>query len=74
MKRHSDFFDIYNNFQALVRTQHSTVIKCFRCDLDGEYTSNNFFDLLALDGTNHQTSCTNNHEKNNVVFVIIFGS
>ena len=42
MKRRSDFFDIYSNFRALVKTQHSVVIKCFRCDLGGEYTSNDF--------------------------------
>lgn len=35
MKRRSDFFSIYNNFRALVKTQHSAVIKCFRCDLGG---------------------------------------
>jgi hypothetical protein len=34
------------------------VIKCFRCDLGEEYTSNKFCQLLALDGTIHQTSYT----------------
>jgi len=42
------------------------VIKCFRCDLGGEYTSNKFCQLLALDGTIHQTSCTNTLEQNGV--------
>ena len=42
------------------------MIKCFRCDLGGEYTSNKFFQLLALDGTIHQTSCTNTPEQNGV--------
>jgi len=49
-----------------VKTQHSVVIKCFRCDLGGEYTSNKFCQLLALDGTIYQTSCTNTSEQNGV--------
>ena len=64
MKRRSDFFGIYNNFRALVKTQHSAVIKCFRCDLGGEYTSNDFTQLLASDGTIHQSSCTDTPEQN----------
>jgi len=42
MKKHSEFYEIYTAFRALVKTQHSAVIKCFRCDLGGEYTSNKF--------------------------------
>jgi hypothetical protein len=49
-----------------VKTQHSAVIKCFRCDLDGEYTSNKFCQLLVLDGTIYQTSCTDTSEQNGV--------
>jgi len=49
-----------------VKTQHSAVIKCFRCELDGEYTSNKFYQLLALDRTIHQTSCTDTPEQNGV--------
>ena len=60
-------FKIYTAFQALVKTPHSTVIKCFRCDLGGEYTSNKFCQLLAINGTIHQTSCTDTHEQNRVV-------
>jgi hypothetical protein len=66
MKHHSEFFEIYATFRALVKTQHSTIIKCFRCDLGGEYTSNKFCQLLALDGTIHQTSCTYTPEQNDV--------
>jgi len=66
MKHHSKFFEIYAAFQALVKTQHSVVIKCFRCDLGGEYTSNKFCQLFALDGTIHQTSCTDTSEQNSV--------
>ena len=66
MKHHFKFFEIYTAFLALVKTKHSTIIKCFRYDLGGEYTSNKFFELLALDGTIHQTSCTNILEQNDV--------
>jgi hypothetical protein len=66
MKHRSEFFEIYTAFRALIKTQHSVVIKCFRCDLGGEYTSNKFYQLLTLDGTIHQTSCTNTPEQNGV--------
>eukprot|EP00257_Ricinus_communis_P021104 XP_015580507.1 uncharacterized protein LOC107262007 [Ricinus communis] len=36
------------------------------CDLGGEYTSHAFKDLLALDGTIYQTSCTDTPEQNGV--------
>jgi len=49
-----------------VKTQHFAVIKCFRCDLGGEYTSNKFYQLLVLDGTIHETSCTDTPEQNGV--------
>jgi hypothetical protein len=66
LKHHYEFFEIYTAFGALVKSQHSIVIKCFRCDLDGEYTSNKFCELVALNGTIHQTSCTDTPKKNGV--------
>ena len=66
MKRRSDFLGIYRHFRALIKTQHSAVIKCFRCDLGGEYTSNDFAQLLASDGTIHQSSCTDTPQQNGV--------
>ena len=63
MKHRSELFEIYKAFRVFVKTQHSTVIKCFRCDLGGEYTSNKFLEFLALDGTMQQTSCTNTLSK-----------
>ena len=53
--------------RALFKTQHSAVIKCFRCDLGRKYTSNKFCELLALDGTIHQISCTYTPEQNGVI-------
>ena len=66
MKQCSEFYEIYTTFRAFVKTQHSVVIKCFRCNLDGEYTSNKFCQLFALDGTIHQTSCIDTPEQNDV--------
>ena len=49
--------------------QNSTfvIIKCFRCNFDGEYISNKFYELLALDETIHQISCVDTLEQNGVV-------
>ena len=66
MKHRSEFFNIYRNFRALVRTQYASTIKCFRCDLGGEYTKTAFCDLLASDGTIHQSSCTDTPQQNGV--------
>jgi hypothetical protein len=66
MKHRSEFFEIYAVFRALIKTQYFAVIKYFRRDLDGEYTSNKFCQLLALDGTIHQMSCTDTSEQNGV--------
>ena len=35
--------------------------------MGGEYTSNKFLELLALDGTMQQTSCMDTPEQNGVV-------
>lgn len=64
MMHRYDFFSIYNMFLAFVKTQHNVVIKCFRCDLGGEYTSNKFFELLVSNGIVHQTSFTDTPEQN----------
>jgi len=66
MKHRSEFFEIYAAFRALIKTQHSAMIKCFRCDLSGEYTFNKFYQLLTLDETIHQTLCTDTPEQNGV--------
>jgi len=66
MKHHSEFFEIYAAFRTLVKTQHSAVIKCFRCDLGGDYTSNKFCQLLGLDEIIYQTLCTDILEQNGV--------
>lgn len=66
MKRRSDYLTVFSNFRAFVKTQFSVVIKSFRCDLGGEYTSNSFSQLLASDGTIHQSSCTDTPQQNGI--------
>lgn len=63
MKRRSNFFSSFSTFRALMKTQHSAINKSFRCDLDGEYTSNAFTTLLASDGIIRQTACPNSRTK-----------
>ena len=66
MKHRFEFFKIYTIFRAFVKTQYSVIIKCFRCTLEEEYTSNKFYELLALDGTIHKTLCIDTPKKNRV--------
>jgi len=66
MKHCFKFFKIYTTFWALIKTQHSVIIKCFMCNLNWEYTSNKFYELDVLDGTIHQTSYTYTSKQNGV--------
>lgn len=67
MKNHSKLFYIYRIFWAMIKTQHNVVIKCFCCNLGGEYTSNKLYELLTSDGNIHKSSCTDNPQQNGVV-------
>ena len=51
MIHHFEFFEVYKAFRTLVETEHFVVIKCFRCDMGGEYTSKKFLELLTSNGT-----------------------
>ncbi|KAK4373109.1 hypothetical protein RND71_008493 [Anisodus tanguticus] len=66
LKRRSDFVHTYVEFQAYVKTQHSAIIKCFRADLGGEYTSGDLSGIFKADGTIHQSSCTDTPQQNGV--------
>lgn len=66
MKNIFEFFYIYRIFWAMIKNQHNVVIKCFRCDFGGEYTSNKFSELLDSDDNIHQSSCTDTPQQNNV--------
>jgi hypothetical protein len=46
MKHYSEFFEIYTAFRALVKTQHSAIIKCFRCDFGRNTRLINFMSCL----------------------------
>ena len=67
MKHCFDFLSIYNIFQTHVKTQHSVVVKCLKCDLGGKYTFNAFCELLASHGTIHHIFCIDTLEQNGVV-------
>lgn len=67
MKHRSEFYSIYIAFRAMIQTQYSSVIKCFRCDLGGEYCDSDFLHLLQSDGTLQQSSCAETPEQNGVV-------
>ena len=56
MQHCSNFLSVYNVFQIFVKTHHFAVIKCFKCDLGGKYTSNASCELLASHETTHHTS------------------
>lgn len=66
MRHRFDFIHVYTTFRSFVKTQHSAIIKCFRCDLGGEYTFIAFSELLIFDGTVHQSSCTDTPQQNEV--------
>lgn len=63
MKNYSEFFGIYHMYYVMVKTQHNIIVKYLCCDLDVEYTSNNFFELLYYDDIIHQTSSANTLNK-----------
>lgn len=48
IKRRSLNLSIFQFFWALVKSQHFVAMKCFLCDLGGEYTSSTFSDLFLL--------------------------
>ncbi|GJY32850.1 uncharacterized mitochondrial protein-like protein [Tanacetum coccineum] len=62
----SNFLRVFKEFKALMKTQHSTVIKCFGCDFGSEYTFNEFVGLLNSNETIYQTSCTYTPQQNSV--------
>jgi hypothetical protein len=67
MKRRSELTSIYKSFARMVHTQFSTPIKNFCSDSGGEFLSDNFRELLTLEGTLAQLSCPGAHAQNGVV-------
>lgn len=65
MKRKYDFFKNFYDLRALVKTQHSSVIKCFSFVIR-VYISNDFSQLFTFDGIMRQTSYTGTLEHNGV--------
>jgi hypothetical protein len=67
MKRRSELPSIYKSFTHMLHTQFSATIKIFRSDSGGEILSDNFHQLLTLEGTLAQLSCPGAHAQNGVV-------
>jgi hypothetical protein len=67
MKRRSELTSIYKSFARMVHTQFSATIKFFRSDSGGEFLSNNFRQILTLEGTLAKLSCPGAHAQNGVV-------
>lgn len=64
MRNKSDVLHIVPRFFALVETQFSKIIKCFRSDNASELR---FEEFLASKGTLHQFSCVHTPQQNSVV-------
>ena len=66
MKRRSELPSIYKSFTRMVHTQFSATIKIFRSDSGGEFLSDNFRQILTIEGTLAQLSCPGAHAQNGV--------
>ena len=56
-----EFLSLYKPFEPL--SKHNNLLLLNICDWGGEYTSNEFSELLTIDGTIHQTFCTHTSEQ-----------
>jgi hypothetical protein len=65
MKRRSELPSIYTSFARMIHTQFSATIKKIRSD-SGELLSDNFRQILTLEGTLAQLSCPGAHAQNDV--------
>jgi hypothetical protein len=66
MKRRSELPSIYKSFTRMVHTQFSATIKIFHSDSGGEFLSDNFCQILTIEGTLAQLSCPGAHAQNGV--------
>jgi transposase InsO family protein len=66
MKRRSELPSIYKSFIRMVHTQFPVTIKFFRSDSGGEFLSDNFRQILTIEGTLAQLSCPGAHAQNGV--------
>jgi hypothetical protein len=66
MKCRSELPSIYKSFARMIHTKFYATIKIFRLDSGGEFLSNNFRQILTLEGTLPQLSCPGDHAQNGV--------
>ena len=67
LKSKTEAFSKFVYFHALIKTQFSATIKCFRLDGGGEFTSNEFKSYLSQHGISHHLSCPYTPQQNGVV-------
>ena len=66
MRRKSEAFNNYQNYEAWLKTQFDANIKTFQSDKGGEYTSNEFLQHTKSKGTVHRFSVHEVHGQNGV--------
>jgi hypothetical protein len=66
LKRKSDFYRVFFNFQAMVEKQFQREIQVFHSDSGGEFTKQEFIDHLLSTGIVHLLSCPGTPEQNSV--------
>jgi hypothetical protein len=66
LKKKSDSFDAYKNFEAWVKTQHDAKIKRLRSDRGGEFTSDEFAAHLRSQGTEQRLTTHDTPEHNGI--------
>ena len=67
LKSKTEAFSKFVYFHALIKTQFSATIKCFRLDGGGEFTSNEFKSYLSHHGISCHLSCPYTPQQNGVV-------
>ena len=67
LKSKTEAFSKFVYFHALIKTQFSATIKCFRLDGGGEFTSNEFKSYLSHHGISCHLSCPYTTQQNGVV-------
>ena len=64
LKQKSDTLCAINDFLALVRTQHNTLVKQFMTDAGGEYKNFNLLNKFRELGISHRMSILHIHQQN----------
>ncbi|KAL5840582.1 hypothetical protein ACOSQ4_013190 [Xanthoceras sorbifolium] len=66
MKEKSEVFQVFKNFNSMIKTQFQTRICVLRTDNGKEYFNSNMFAYLLGEGIVHQSSCVDTPQQNGV--------